>query len=115
MQTVAQRSGFVTTVNHLSLIELLLSPDQEVLGTELLRGLRGRIVDLPNDPITFGMNINAKFDALGFGSALCCSFFVGIGVGFCFHTNLGVARFRSPANTHAIYFHSPLPGFRSGL
>jgi hypothetical protein len=29
---------------------------------------------------------------------------VGIGVGLCFHNNLGVARFRSPANTHAIYF-----------
>jgi hypothetical protein len=29
---------------------------------------------------------------------------LGIGVGFVFyHTNLGVARFRSPANTHAIY------------
>jgi hypothetical protein len=28
-----------------------------------------------------------------------------IGVGLCFHINLGVVRFRSPANTHAIYWH----------
>jgi len=49
------------------------------------------------------MNVDAQLDALGFGGILWLICFVGIGVGFVFnHTNLGVARFRSPANTHAI-------------
>jgi hypothetical protein len=36
---------------------------------------------------------------------------VGIGVGLCFHVNLGVAWFRSPANTHAIYVRPLISSF----
>jgi hypothetical protein len=49
------------------------------------------------------MHITAQFYALGLDGGFGCNGGVGIGVGFVFHMNLGVARFRSPANTHAIY------------
>ena len=61
------------------------------------------MIQLPHDAIAVGMHVNAQLDPLGFDSCLCLSREVGIGVWFCFHHNLGVARFRSPANTHAIY------------
>jgi hypothetical protein len=90
-------------VNRLGLRDLLFGPEEKPFRRELLGGLRRGVVQLPDHPIAVGMNVDAQLDALGFGCGLCCSECVGIGVGFRFQKNLGVARFRSPANTHAIY------------
>jgi hypothetical protein len=111
MQAVSQRTGFVTTINLLGSRRLFFGPKQELYRSEFLGWLWRGIVDLPNHPIALGMDIDAQFDALGIGGVLCFSVGgVGIGIGFCFHiTSLGVAQFRSPANTHAIYkYFTPL-------
>jgi hypothetical protein len=104
VQAVAEGAGFVATANLFSLLQLLFCPNQKRLRRKLLGRLRSRVVDLSDHPITISVNVDPQLDALGFNNILCLSLVLGIGVGFVFyHTNLGVARFRSPANTHAIY------------
>ena len=68
MQTVAEGASLVTTVDLLGQLELFGRPSQKAGRSELLRRLRGGVVDLPDDSITVGMNVDAQFYELGFGS-----------------------------------------------
>ena len=87
MQAVAERPGFVTTVNGFGLFQLLFGPNQKIFGRELLRRLRRGVIQLPDHPIAIGVNVDAQLDALGFRRALCC-FSHGVGIGIGIHTTL---------------------------
>jgi hypothetical protein len=50
--------------------QLFLSPEEKALGRELLGRLRGGIIDLADDAITFGMDVDPEFNALGFDNGL---------------------------------------------
>src|SRR5262249_46690703 len=57
-------------------------PKQKVLGTEFLGRLRCGIINLPNDTIAFGVNVDAQLDPVGANRGLC---FSGLGIGAVFH------------------------------
>lgn len=60
VQAVAERTGFIATVDRFSQRQLLFRPRQKLFGCELLCRLRSCVVQLPDYPIAVGVNIDAK-------------------------------------------------------